>query len=172
MILCPNCRHHELAGSLFCSECGAQLITTGHLTTQSFRPNSSDTTSGPVGFAPVPASVQGEPGMETGVSLHLMESGKILNLAGRNEYSIGRGVEGQSLLPDVDLSPYEAYSEGVSRLHATLKVLQHGILITDLGSSNGTRINGQKIVPHIDYPINHGDVVALGKLKMQILIQK
>jgi pSer/pThr/pTyr-binding forkhead associated (FHA) protein len=104
--------------------------------------------------------------------LHLMESGKILNLAGRNEYSIGRGVEGQSLLPDVDLSPFEAYSEGVSRLHATLKVLQHGILITDLGSSNGTRINGQKIVPHIDYPINHGDVVALGKLKMQILIQK
>jgi pSer/pThr/pTyr-binding forkhead associated (FHA) protein len=121
---------------------------------------------------PIPAPLQPEKGLESGVSLHLMESGQILVLAGRNEYSIGRGVEGQSLLPDIDLSPFNAYAEGVSRLHATLKVLQHGVLITDLGSSNGTRINGQKIVPHIDYPINHGDVVAVGKLKMQILIQK
>jgi hypothetical protein len=172
MILCPNCHHHELAGSLFCSECGAQLITTGHLTTQSIRPNSADPLGGTAGMPPIPAPLQPEKGLESGVSLHLMESGQILVLAGRNEYSIGRGVEGQSLLPDIDLSPFNAYAEGVSRLHATLKVLQHGVLITDLGSSNGTRINGQKIVPHIDYPINHGDVVAVGKLKMQILIQK
>jgi hypothetical protein len=172
MILCPNCHHHELAGSLFCSECGAQLITTGHLTTQTIRPNSADPVNVTTGAPPVPTQVRGENGLETGIALHLMESGKILELEGRNEYSIGRGVEGQSLLPDIDLSPFEAYSEGVSRLHASLKILQHGVLITDLGSSNGTRINGQKIVPHIDYPINHGDIVALGKLKMQILIQK
>jgi hypothetical protein len=172
MILCPNCHHHELAGSLFCSECGAQLITTGHLTTQTIKPNSSDPVSGSAGVPHVPAPIQTDKGEERGVSLHLMGSGEILNLAGRSEYSIGRGVEGQSLLPDIDLSSNNAYSEGVSRMHATLKVLQHGILITDLGSSNGTRINGQKIVPHIDYPINHGDVVALGKLKMQILIHK
>jgi pSer/pThr/pTyr-binding forkhead associated (FHA) protein len=172
MILCPNCHHHELAGSLFCSECGAQLITTGHLTTQAIRPNSADPLSGSAGIPPIPAPLQAEKGMESGISIHLMECGQIMKLAGRNEYSIGRGVEGQSLLPDIDLSPYDAYSEGVSRLHATLKILQHGVLISDLGSSNGTRINGQKIVPHIDYPINHGDVVALGKLKMQILIQK
>jgi hypothetical protein len=172
MILCPNCHHHELAGSLFCSECGAQLITTGHLTTQTIRPHSSDPVGGTAGISPIPAPLQSEKGVESGVSLHLMESGKVLNLAGRSEYSIGRGVEGQSLLPDIDLSTYDAYSEGVSRLHASLKVLHHGILITDLGSSNGTRINGQKIVPHIDYPINHGDVLALGKLKIQILIHK
>jgi pSer/pThr/pTyr-binding forkhead associated (FHA) protein len=172
MILCPNCHHHELAGSLFCSECGAQLITTGHLTTQTIRPNSSDPIGETSGIPTVPATLNAEKGLDSGVSLHLMESGKVLNLAGRSEFSIGRGVDGQTMVPDIDLSAYDAYTEGVSRLHATLKVLQHGILITDLGSSNGTRINGQKIVPHIDYPINHGDVVALGKLKMQILINK
>lgn len=40
----------------------------------------------------------------------------------------------------------------------------------DLGSSNGTRINGQKIVPHVEYTINHGDLVVLGKLKVQVLL--
>ena len=28
MIVCPNCKHQELDGSLFCSECGAQLVFT------------------------------------------------------------------------------------------------------------------------------------------------
>ncbi len=42
----------------------------------------------------------------------------------------------------------------------------------DLGSSNGTRVNGQKIVPHVDYPVKHGDIIALGKLKIQLIIHK
>ena len=28
MIICPNCKHQELDGALFCSECGAQLVFT------------------------------------------------------------------------------------------------------------------------------------------------
>ncbi len=75
-------------------------------------------------------------------------------------------------MPDVDLSPYEAYTQGVSRLHSCLKIINQRVVITDLGSSNGTRVNGQKIMPHIDYPLNHGDVIALGKLKVQVLIRR
>lgn len=90
---------------------------------------------------------------------------------GRTEVTLGRIVEGQPILPDIDLSPYEAYAHGVSRLHAALKVNPQRVAIMDLGSSNGTRVNGQKIVPHIDYPLKDQDIVALGKLKIQILIQ-
>jgi len=85
---------------------------------------------------------------------------------------MGRVAEGQPILPDVDLSPYEAYSQGVSRLHAALKVINQRVVIMDLGSSNGTRVNGQKIVPNVDYPLNHGDMIALGKLKIQVLIRR
>jgi pSer/pThr/pTyr-binding forkhead associated (FHA) protein len=106
------------------------------------------------------------------ISLHLVENGQILHLAGRSEFTLGRISEGQPILPDVDLSPYEAYAQGVSRLHVALKIVNNGIVITDLGSSNGTRVNGQKIVPHVDYPLNHGDIIALGKLKIQVLIHK
>jgi pSer/pThr/pTyr-binding forkhead associated (FHA) protein len=109
---------------------------------------------------------------EASVSLHLIDSGQIVNLSGQPEFSLGRATEGQPILPDVDLSTHEAYSQGVSRLHASLKVNNQRVYITDLGSSNGTRVNGQKIMSHVDYPLNHGDVVALGKFKIQILIRK
>jgi predicted component of type VI protein secretion system len=106
------------------------------------------------------------------VSLHLIESGMILHLNGQNEFTLGRVAEGQPILPDVDLSPYEGYAQGVSRLHAALKTNNNRVFITDLGSSNGTRVNGQKIMPNVDFPLNHGDVVALGKFKIQVLIRK
>ena len=45
-------------------------------------------------------------------------------------------------------------------------------MIVDLGSSNGTRINGQKIVPNVNYPLKDGDIIALGRIKMQITIRR
>jgi pSer/pThr/pTyr-binding forkhead associated (FHA) protein len=171
MIVCPNCHKNVMAGSLFCSECGAKLITGAHLTTQSIPKGTSDILGNP----PKPqSSPLQDPDNKSGayISLHLLESGQILNLVGRTEFTLGRVGERQPILPDIDLSPYDAYVQGVSRLHALLKISDQVVIVTDLGSSNGTRVNGQKILPHIDYPLNHGDVVALGKLKIQILIHK
>lgn len=174
MILCPNCHHQEIAGALFCSECGAQLISTDNLSTQSLFRSPSDTLAANAAVLsekkpPAPAETAGS--ANSVISIHLMESGQVLHLTGRTEFTIGRIADGQPILPDVDLSPYEAYSQGVSRLHAALKFVNQRWVLTDLGSSNGSRVNGQKIMAHIDYPLNHGDVIALGKLKIQILIR-
>jgi pSer/pThr/pTyr-binding forkhead associated (FHA) protein len=171
MILCPNCHHQEVAGALFCSECGAQLVAVDRVATQAIRRNPSDILSSP--DATPPQTQPSQPSaVDAVVSLYLVDSGQILHLAGRTEFTLGRVAEGQPILPDVDLSPYEAYTQGVSRLHSCLKIINQRVVITDLGSSNGTRVNGQKILPHIDYPLNHGDMVALGKLKIQILIRR
>lgn len=172
MIICPNCHHEELMGALFCSECGAKLVEAQTPTTHHIERNPT----GMLGFQPasaVPATQVITGGLaESNIQLHLIESGQVLNLTGQTEYSIGRVSEGQPILPDVDLSPFEAYTQGVSRLHASLKVNNNRLFITDLGSSNGTRVNGQKIVPNVDFPVNHGDVVAFGKFKIQILVRK
>jgi pSer/pThr/pTyr-binding forkhead associated (FHA) protein len=45
------------------------------------------------------------------------------------------------------------------------------VLITDLGSANGTRVNGMQITSHIPYPVKHGDILTLGKFKIQILLR-
>jgi pSer/pThr/pTyr-binding forkhead associated (FHA) protein len=45
------------------------------------------------------------------------------------------------------------------------------VLVMDLGSSNGTYLNGRRLNPHVEEPLNHGDILALGKLKIQILLR-
>jgi hypothetical protein len=174
MITCPNCRHEEITGALFCGECGARLVAADLPTTQNLSHGHSDSLTFQVRTKtpPIPVQENSAAPTEALVSLHLVESGQILNLAGQSEYSIGRAVEGQFILPDVDLSNYQAYAQGVSRLHAALKVNNQRVYITDLGSSNGTRVNGQKIVANVDFPLNHGDVIALGKFKIQVLLRK
>ncbi len=172
MIVCPNCHNQELSGALFCSECAARLVVTEMPTTNSIERNQT----GLLMFQTRPSSPpvsEVTPGTSgAAVSLHLIESGMILHLSGQYEFTVGRVADGQPILPDVDLSPYEAYSQGVSRLHVALKLNNQRVFITDLGSSNGTRVNGQKILSNTDYPLNHGDVVALGKFKIQVLIRK
>ena len=175
MITCPNCQFQELPGALFCSECGAQLVKAEAMTTQNLTQVQDDLVS--TNFVKTiienekPVAAPTLAGENAVVSLYLIDADKTIQLSGRSEYSIGRVAEGQPILPDVDTSQYDAYAQGVSRLHASLKVTPQRITIMDLGSSNGTRVNGQKIVPHVDFPITHGDVVALGKLKIQIIIQ-
>lgn len=171
MIACPNCLHKELEGTLFCTECGAQLLVVDKMATQALKRVSTHSLSNPhFHHSTGPVSILGA--REPVITLHLLDSGEVIRLDGKNEYFLGRVAEGSSNHPDVDLSPYEAYGQGVSRLHANLKIENQRVTITDLASSNGTRVNGQKISPNVEFPLNHGDLIALGKLKMQFLIQK
>jgi pSer/pThr/pTyr-binding forkhead associated (FHA) protein len=101
----------------------------------------------------------------------LLDTGQMMPLNGRNEFTLGRVSEGQPIMPDVDLSPYQAYASGVSRLHAVIKRVTQGVVIMDLGSANGTYVNGKRLSVNVEQVLDHGDVVALGKLKIQVLIK-
>ena len=167
MILCPNCLHKEMVGALFCGECGTQLIFLDGVPTSTF---STSALSHEVSIrteAPVAPAIP----LEADVSLNVINSGEILHLPKRKETTLGRVSKGQPIIPDIDLTPYRAYEAGVSRMHVSIRVMEDQIVIIDLGSANGTRVNGRKISSHIPYPINHGDVLTLGKFKIQILVQ-
>ena len=176
MIICPNCHHKEFPGALFCSECGARLISLDYLTTKSIQKIPTTDLDDSIldqntSENHVINQESENVSLDAEIALYVVDAKQTMQLAGRTEFTMGRVAEGQPILPDVDLSPFEAYSQGVSRLHAALKIARNRVSILDLGSSNGTRVNGQKIVPHVDYPLNHGDIIALGKLKLQIIIQ-
>jgi hypothetical protein len=167
MILCSNCQHENVSGTLFCVECGAQLDGVETLTTQSIAQEqiTEDLQSRPADVEP-PSSPT-----NSWISLHLMDSGKILPLTSRTEFTMGRLSEGQPIMPDIDLTPYQAYASGVSRLHAVVKREDERTIVMDLGSSNGTYLNGRRLNPHTEEVLKHGDVVALGKLKIQVLLR-
>ena len=166
MIVCPNCHHEEIAGALFCSECGAQLVISDQRATQSINRSPTDVlfTNGLPPMEIPPA----KPGEDTIISLHLVGSGQVLHLAGRTEFTLGRVAEGQPILPDVDLSVYDAYSQGVSRLHAALKFVNQRVVITDLGSANGTRVNGKRLAPFAPHPLKPGDTLEVGEVRLQV----
>lgn len=141
MKICPNCHHHEVQGALFCSECG------GHLGQEDQNP-----------------VIQGS------LSIYLIDHDHELAVTDLESFTLGRFDEGQSIMPDIDLSPYQAFEQGVSRLHAIIRNEQ-GLTITDLGSSNGTYINGERVEPNIPHPITQGNLLNLGKMKLKILIR-
>ncbi len=167
MIICPNCRHSELPGALFCSQCGALLEGVAGVSTQNMRSTGQLANDQP-GIPPAAPSAE----LQAAVSLCIVDSGQILPLENRDEFTLGRSAEGQPILPDIDLAPFSAYEMGVSRLHASIRLEGKQVLAMDLGSVNGSRLNGQKIPPHKPCVLNHGDILTLGKLKLQILLRR
>jgi pSer/pThr/pTyr-binding forkhead associated (FHA) protein len=172
MIICPSCHHHEISGAIFCSECGAQLLDNSLNPSRTFvyqlgakEGDVGDPTDIPSGSN---FNRQNDP---LHLSLLIIDSGTIIPLVGSMEYTIGRTGGKQPVLPDIDLTAYNAYEGGVSRLHATIKVFDGKIWITDLGSANGTRVNGQKISAHEACAVYHKDVLTLGNFKVQLLVE-
>ena len=164
MIDCRNCQHGNVTGAVFCGECGEPLggddllitaITDEHITQELRKKPPRPELAAPV---------------YSWISLHFMGSGKILPLASRNEFILGRLSEDSPILPDVDLTPYRAGVAGVSRLHAVVKREANKTLVMDLGSSNGTYINGRRIHPDVDVALSHQDIIALGTLQIQVLL--
>ena len=168
MIVCANCQHQNVSGAVFCVECGAQLDGVETLTTHAI---TDEEIAEELNKKPPRTDESVAAPANSWLSLHLMDSGKILPLASRNEFTLGRLSEGQPIMPDIDLTPYQAYASGVSRLHAVVKRDANRVLVMDLGSSNGTYLNGRRLNPHVEESINHGDILALGKLKIQILLR-
>ncbi len=75
--------------------------------------------------------------------------------------------EGKSQ-PDVDLGSFETYSKSVSRRHLRLRRKEMLIYVTDLGSSNGTWLNGHRLLKRAERPLRNGDELRLGTLKITV----
>ena len=94
-----------------------------------------------------------------------LESGTVLTLpSGRREIIIGRDDPISGVHPEVDMTPYGAESGGVSRRHVRLTVLEGQWMITDLQSTNHTRVNGVRIDPGVPTQLPDGAQVVLGRI--------
>jgi hypothetical protein len=167
MIVCSSCKHSNMTGALFCAECGTQLVGREDLATQVIKDNDMKMAS----KQSKEDKYQSFNANEAWGSLHLVDTGQVLPLSIKNEFTLGRVSEGQPIMPDIDFSPYQAYASGVSRLHSVLKRTGDRVIYMDLGSANGSYINGARLAPNVEHSLQHGDVIALGKLRIQILFK-
>jgi pSer/pThr/pTyr-binding forkhead associated (FHA) protein len=73
--------------------------------------------------------------------------------------TVGRG-------PGVDLAFDNA---SMSRQHAVIEFAEHGFRVSDLGSTNGLKVNGTQVE---SADLEHGDRFMLGDQTFQILIEE
>ena len=103
-------------------------------------PEDSELESGPLGFV-------GTGGPELGIWF-----------AVRDTTTIGRD-EGCEIRVD-DLT--------VSRRHATLHGAEGDLSVRDLGSTNGTWVNDERVPPHEARPMTPGDLLRVGRLELRL----
>jgi pSer/pThr/pTyr-binding forkhead associated (FHA) protein len=81
---------------------------------------------------------------------------------------LGRADSSSTQVPDLDLTPYGALEKGVSRMHAAIHRSEDTLTLVDMGSVNGTHLNGQRLIPEQPRVLRDGDEIRLGKLVAHI----
>lgn len=81
---------------------------------------------------------------------------------------VGRGDDTTDHMPDLDLASYGGLQNGVSRAHAVITQQEGTLFIEDLGSTNGTRINGFQLVPKQSYRLRDGDELEFGRIRVVV----
>lgn len=76
---------------------------------------------------------------------------------GRYDHDLG------GIVPEVDLGSMQG-ADGVSRVHAAIEHVGSIYMLTDLNSTNATRLNGKRLDPDKATPINDGDTLTFGKV--------
>ena len=71
---------------------------------------------------------------------------------------IGRKSEARAIFPEIAVF----WDDAVSHRHALLERDSAGLVLRDIGSANGTRLNGVEVPPMTDQRLADGDRIALG----------
>lgn len=170
---CPYCGHPNRSGILYCDECGHSLVdrTTetlraselySEITAPVLRPISKDElladSNRQYDLFPVNARLV----------IQVRDADEPITLIPGARMTFGRHDTRNPHHVDIDLTPYNAFKMGVSRIHATLYREAECLLLADAGSANGTFINGLALVPHHPIPLCNADEIRLGNLIMHI----
>lgn len=165
-VICINCKLENPEGMTLCSKCGAVLFITKKSDTSTLN-ELPDVSIEDLNIPPLPKLSD----IGSNFGLYVLSHNKTIPLEMRKEYLIGRAIEGKTtVLPTIDLDSYDAYSKGVSRIHATISLKEENIHITDLDSSNGTYVNNVKLIPQQKFPLTYGNIIMLGTLKLQMVV--
>ncbi|NDJ86521.1 MAG: FHA domain-containing protein [Chloroflexi bacterium] len=165
-------------GVIFCSQCGTNLRTGSNLlgTKTLGEAEKKELEKPPQGLDLImEPERRGKAVFPKGGALRLEIEGSpepILLTFSHSEIVLGRRDPATGALPDVDLTPFAGYRMGVSRRHSQIRYSSNGHLhIFDLGSSNGTFLNGKRLDAHYPYQLYDGDRIGLGQIVIRVYFE-
>lgn len=164
MKICPHCQFANPIDATFCARCSVNLIplltarVTPSVPEQVLKPS-------PPNYDEFVEKLQPE-----NLLLVVAGKGQPIYLKKNKATVLGREVSSETT-PRLDLTPYDGLLLGVSRQHASLEVSKTGYSVRDLESTNGTWVNGVKLVPHRQYKLENGDLLRLGQMGVYVYFQ-
>jgi hypothetical protein len=173
---CVNCGHENRPGVMFCENCGVSLTDEVPMETKSIDASTEEEKAqlGIEESVLVDVRVQGTALFQEKdlLRLDIEGSSEPIVLKPDAETIFGRRDPATGAMPDVDLTPFAGYRMGVSRRHAAIRFGDEHILnLWDLGSSNGTYLNGERLNAHRPYRLHDGDELRLGQMMIRVHFQ-
>lgn len=98
------------------------------------------------------------------------ENGKHIQLTGAYTL-IGRRDIKHNILPDLDLTELDTLKI-TSRRHACIEFDQKSYVVSDLGSSNGTWVNGDRLRPKESRVLKEGDEITFGRNGVRVVFRR
>jgi len=159
--ICPECGHENADANPYCARCGTYLAD---------GPNTGLLTPGELPVAPQGGWRQRDPEPKTSqaVLVLLAPNGVTVALPQVPTVNLGREGISRAGMAAIDLTPCGADAAGVSRLHARVHRLSTGYFIEDCDSTNGTFLNGQRLVAYMPLGLVTGDELQLGQLRFKV----
>ena len=166
MIKCPFCNTPHVENTLFCSECGTYLLDedqrgTDPLGTSEIGWVGDDTEEGDGD-----SSFKGTGPLT--IRLNIGDHQREVEMPLNKAIHMGRLDPASDVFPEVDLSNDDGLEKGVSRRHARILKREGTVVVEDLGSINGTFINGKRLAPYLPEMLSDGDSLQLGRLLIEI----
>jgi hypothetical protein len=166
---CPLCKFKNDARATVCAHCGIPLDAgaLGPVTTRRVAGGTIDLT--PQIKRTLDQVINNGP--ENGIAIYITNYEVPSATRFEDEFVLGRETEDvrENI---VDLTPFDAYSMGVSRRHAKIRRTDNGYEIIDLESTNGTWANEKRLIPNVSYPLENGTQLRLGRIRMFVVYGK
>ena len=170
MITCPFCHATHAANTIFCSECGHYLLKDENKGTEALKTGEIDY-AGYMQMNHQKPAASPVPAQPVTLQLIIAPQQRTIEVTLEREIIIGRIDAASTVFPTVDLSAAGSMAKSVSRRHARIIKRDCEIVLEDLGSINGTFINGKKLAPFLPVALNSGDKLHFGKVSLEVTIR-
>jgi hypothetical protein len=166
MISCPDCGSSQYPGALFCSECGKKLLGSVFKAPTDVVPFTEFEKLPPAITVDIETLVPASGSKQ--ILFVIPSSRRRLELELQNKIRIGRDDPEANVTPELDLTDDEGIENGISRLHAAIQLVEQGVILVDLGSTNGTSLNKIRLPAQKAFLLTSGDEIRFGDLLVHV----
>jgi pSer/pThr/pTyr-binding forkhead associated (FHA) protein len=104
--------------------------------------------------------------------IKVLSSDRQIQLPSGEDVRVGRLDAAHGIFPDIDLTPDGGLEGGVSRRHCKIYEEDGDYFVEDLGSANGTFLDGERLTPYLPHVLEDGDKLQLGRVELEVAIQR